>query len=106
MSTTRAVIAQEEIFGPVLSVIRYRDDEMPSGSPTTLPSAWAAACGAPTPSARKAVARRVQTGSIGINGYLPAGSPFGGVKASGLGREFGPEAVAGYQQLKSIYVMG
>jgi geranial dehydrogenase len=33
------------------------------------------------------------------------GSPFGGVKASGMGSEFGPEAVASYQQLKSIYVM-
>jgi len=33
------------------------------------------------------------------------GSPFGGVKASGLGREFGPEAISAYQQVKSIYVM-
>ncbi len=54
----------------------------------------------------KAVAGRVQTGTIGINGYMPSlGSPFGGVKASGIGREFGPEAISSYQQLKSIYVM-
>ena len=54
-----------------------------------------------------AVARRVATGSIGINGYLPdLNAPFGGVKASGLGREMGPESVAAYQQLKSIYQMG
>jgi geranial dehydrogenase len=38
---------------------------------------------------------------------MPAlGSPFGGIKASGMGSEFGPEAVAGYQRVKSIYVMG
>ena len=50
---------------------------------------------------------RVHTGTIGINGYpLAIGSPFGGVKASGIGREFGPEAMSGYQQLKSIYVAG
>jgi acyl-CoA reductase-like NAD-dependent aldehyde dehydrogenase len=59
-------------------------------------------------SARAAnLARRVDTGSIGINGYLPdLNAPFGGVKASGLGREMGPESVVAYQQLKSIFQMG
>jgi acyl-CoA reductase-like NAD-dependent aldehyde dehydrogenase len=42
----------------------------------------------------KDVARRVRTGTIGINGYLPdPGAPFDGVKASGIGRELGPDAV-------------
>ena len=50
------------------------------------------------------VAKRVQTGSIGINHYtLDPAAPFGGVKASGLGRELGPEAIAAYLQLQSIY---
>jgi len=46
----------------------------------------------------------VQTGSIGINHYMldPAG-PFGGVKASGLGRELGPEGLTAFLQLQSIY---
>jgi len=53
------------------------------------------------------LARRVASGTVGVNGYMPSlGAPFGGVKASGLGREFGPEAVGSYQQTKSIYVMG
>jgi len=44
---------------------------------------------------------------VGVNGYLPdLNAPFGGIKASGLGREMGPESVAAYQQLKSIYLMG
>jgi aldehyde dehydrogenase (NAD+) len=52
----------------------------------------------------QAVARRVQTGTIGINQYLPdPAAPFGGVKDSGLGRELGPEGLLGYQQLQSIY---
>ena len=52
----------------------------------------------------KDVARRVRTGTIGINKYLPdPAAPFGGVKASGLGRELGLDAIAAYQQLKSIY---
>ena len=51
------------------------------------------------------VARRVRTGSIGVNGYaLDPGSPFGGVKASGMGRELGPEGLAAFLQLKSIYL--
>jgi acyl-CoA reductase-like NAD-dependent aldehyde dehydrogenase len=50
------------------------------------------------------VARRVRTGTIGVNKYLPdPGAPFGGVKASGIGRELGPEAIGSYQQFKSIY---
>ncbi|HJQ47010.1 MAG TPA: aldehyde dehydrogenase family protein [Amycolatopsis sp.] len=50
------------------------------------------------------VARRVRTGTIGINSYVnDPMSPFGGVKASGLGRQMGPEGLAGYEVLKSIY---
>ena len=68
----------------------------PSRSPTTPNSGSAAACGPATPSAAQAVARRVQTGSIGINHYmLDPAAPFGGVKASGLGRELGPEGLDG-----------
>ncbi len=102
-----AVIAQEEIFGPVLSVISYKDDadavRIANESEFGLGgSVWS------TDSERaKSVARRVASGTVGINGYMPSlGSPFGGIKASGLGREFGPEALTGYQQYKSIYVMG
>jgi aldehyde dehydrogenase (NAD+) len=52
----------------------------------------------------KDVARRVRTGTIGINKYLPdPGAPFGGVKASGIGRELGPNAIGAYQVFKSIY---
>ena len=102
-----ATIAQEEIFGPVLVVIPYKDDadaiRLANDSAYGLGgSVWSS-----DEQRARGVARRVQTGSIGINGYIPSiGSPFGGVKASGLGREFGPEALGSYQQWKSIYVMG
>ncbi len=102
-----ATIAREEIFGPVLAVIPYTDEadavRIANESEYGLGgSIWS------TDEARaRRLARRVQTGTIGINGYMPAiGSPFGGVKASGLGRELGPEALSGYQQYKSTYVMG
>ena len=101
-----ATIAQEEIFGPVLSVIPYDSDadavRIANDSEFGLGgSVWSR-------DAERAlgVARKVNSGTIGVNGYMPSlGSPFGGVKASGMGREFGPEAIGAYQQYKSIYVM-
>ncbi|MGQ0620652.1 MAG: aldehyde dehydrogenase [Panacagrimonas sp.] len=102
-----ATIAREEIFGPVLAIIPYQDEEdairIANDSAFGLGgSVWSI-----DEARARSIARRVQTGTIGINGYVPAiGSPFGGIKASGLGRELGPEALAGYQQLKSTYVMG
>jgi len=97
-------IAREEIFGPVLAVIPYGSDDeavaIANDSEFGLGgSVWTA-----DHERAEAVARRVQTGSIGINHYMidPA-APFGGVKASGLGRELGPEGMLAYQQLQSIY---
>ena len=50
------------------------------------------------------IARQIETGTIGINGYFPAiDAPYGGTKASGMGRENGPEGMAAYQQFQSIY---
>lgn len=102
-----ARIAQEEIFGPVLAVIPYdgEDDAIRIANDSEYGlggSIWSA-----DSEHAKAVAHRVDSGTVGVNGYMPSlGSPFGGVKASGLGREFGPEALGAYQKLKSIYVMG
>ncbi len=49
----------------------------------------------------------MHTGTIGINGYtLDIAAPFGGVKASGLGRELGPEGLAAFRSVKSIYGTG
>jgi len=101
-----SIIAREEVFGPVLAVIPFKDEaeaiRIANDSIYGLGgSVW-------SKDAARAlkVANQVQTGTIGINGYAPAlGSPFGGVKASGLGRELGPEALSGYQQLRSTYVM-
>jgi aldehyde dehydrogenase (NAD+) len=53
----------------------------------------------------RAVAERIETGTIGINGYnLDPVAPFGGVKDSGIGRDFGPEALESYVQLQSIFL--
>jgi acyl-CoA reductase-like NAD-dependent aldehyde dehydrogenase len=100
----RSRIAQEEIFGPVLSIIRYDGDDeavrIANDSDYGLGgSVWSA-----HEDRALAVARQVQTGTIGVNHYAPnMGAPFGGVKASGQGREYSPEAVSHYQSLQTIY---
>jgi len=102
-----AIIAQEEIFGPVLSIIPYGNEEealqIANDSPYGLGgTVWSADSGRAAQ-----LARRIESGTVGINGYLPdLNTPFGGIKASGLGREMGPEAITGYQQYKSVYLMG
>ncbi|MGW5106081.1 aldehyde dehydrogenase [Nocardia sp. NPDC004123] len=100
-----STIASEEIFGPVLSVIPYVDVDdavqIANNSEYGLGgSVW-------TEDAELGldIARRVQTGSIGINNYmLDFASPFGGVKSSGIGRELGPEGIGIFQATKSIYL--
>jgi acyl-CoA reductase-like NAD-dependent aldehyde dehydrogenase len=100
----RHTIAQEEIFGPVLAVIPYdgEDEAVAIANDSAFGlggSVWTA------DAARgQDFARRVQSGSLGINHYLPdPAAPFGGVKASGVGRELGPEGLAAYLQAQSVY---
>jgi acyl-CoA reductase-like NAD-dependent aldehyde dehydrogenase len=100
-----ATIAREEIFGPVLSVIRYDDIDQAVAIANDSDYGLGGSVWTADPDRGLAVARRINTGSIGVNGYtLDPGSPFGGVKASGIGRELGPEGLAAFQQLESIYL--
>ena len=100
-----ATIAREEIFGPVLSVIGYDDVDQAVAIANDSDYGLGGSVWTADPERGLDVARRVQTGSIGVNGYaLDPGSPFGGVKASGMGRELGAEGLAAFQQLKSIYL--
>ena len=87
--TPDARIAQEEVFGPVLAVLRYRTDNeavaIANNSQYGLSSAvWGADVDRAV-----GVARRVRTGQIAVNGCTPGDAPFGGFKQSGLGREGG-----------------
>ncbi|GGG23727.1 aldehyde dehydrogenase [Rhodococcoides trifolii] len=97
-------IAQEEIFGPVLAVIPYGDEDeairLANDSDFGLGgSVWTS-----DDDHGYEVAKKIRTGTIGINHYMvDPSSPFGGVKDSGIGRELGPEAMGSFQQLKSIY---
>lgn len=99
-----ATISQEEIFGPVLAVIPY-DDE---GQAVTIANDSDYGLGGSVWTADSergvAFARQIRTGTIGVNGYVNDPTvPFGGVKASGMGRELGPEGLAPFQVVKTIY---
>jgi acyl-CoA reductase-like NAD-dependent aldehyde dehydrogenase len=97
------LIAQEEIFGPVLAVLTYRDDdeavEIANNSEFGLNGAVFT-----TDYARGlAIASRIRTGTVEINGS-PTGftAPVGGFKTSGIGREAGPEGLDAYTEPRSI----
>jgi aldehyde dehydrogenase (NAD+) len=99
-----ATISREEIFGPVLSVIGYDSDEDAVAIANDSDFGLAGTVWSADPNRALSVARRVRTGTIGLGRYLPDPvAPFGGVKHSGIGRELGPEGLAAYQNLKSIY---
>ena len=102
-----ATVAQEEIFGPVLSVIPYDDEQDALRLANDSVYGLVGSVFSADAERAKDVARRVHTRTIRIDGYPAAiGSPFGGVKDSGIGREFGPEALSSYLDLKSMYISG
>ncbi|HET6167549.1 MAG TPA: aldehyde dehydrogenase [Marmoricola sp.] len=100
----RMRIAQEEIFGPVLSVIPYDGVDQAVAIANDSPYGLGGTVFTSDEAAGLDVARRIRTGTIGVNTYtMDFAAPFGGVKASGIGREFGPEGIGEYTELKSLY---
>lgn len=98
-------IAREEIFGPVLSVISYTDEDEALSVANSSEYGLGGTVWTADPERGARFARRIESGTVGINGYAnDPTAPFGGVKNSGMGRELGPEGLAGYQNVKSIYL--
>lgn len=102
-ATNDMVVSREEIFGPVLVVIPYADEEQAVQVANDSPYGLAGSVWTEDATRGMEIARRVRTGTFGINGYMmDFTAPFGGYKASGIGREFGPEGLDQYLELKSI----
>lgn len=104
--TDAMTLAREEVFGPVMAVLDFdTEDEVIARANATE---FGLAAGVFTADLTRAhrVVRQLQAGTTWINAYnlTPVESPFGGVKASGVGRENGHAAVAHYTQVKSVYV--
>ncbi|OBF10705.1 aldehyde dehydrogenase [Mycobacterium sp. 852002-10029_SCH5224772] len=99
-------IAREEIFGPVITVIPYRDDEQALAIANDSDYGLAGSVWSNDTDRALALATRIHTGTVGVNqGYtMDPFAPFGGVKASGYGRELGPEGLDSYLDTKSIAI--
>jgi len=101
--TTDMVIAREEIFGPVLSIMTYRDDEEAVTIANGTPYGLAAAVWSGDPDRAERIARRLRAGQVDINGgAFNLLAPFGGCKQSGYGRELGTYGLEEFLTLKSL----
>ncbi len=96
-------IAREEIFGPVLSILTYTDVEQAITIANSTPYGLSGAVWSQDESRALAIARRLRTGQVDINGgrFNPQ-APFGGFKQSGLGREFGRYGMATFLEYQTL----
>lgn len=101
-------IAREEIFGPVLTVIPYADEDDAIAIANDSDYGLAGSVWTDDIDRGLGIAARIRTGTFGVNqGYtMDPFAPFGGVKGSGYGRELGREGIDGYTDTKSIAVAG
>ncbi len=98
-------IAREEIFGPVLSVIPYEDADMLASHANDTDYGLAAVIWSRDIGTANRLAHEIKAGTVWINlpPFLDAAAPWGGMKASGVGREMGWDAILAYTETKSVW---
>jgi aldehyde dehydrogenase (NAD+) len=97
-------IAREEIFGPVLSIIPYEDDDDAVRIANDTPYGLSGYVSSGNLDRARKVAAQLRTGMVHINGaHLDSMAPFGGYKQSGNGREWGPHGLEEFLEIKSVY---
>lgn len=100
-----SAIAQDEIFGPVLCITPYGDEGEAIRIANDSDFGLGGVVWSTDQDRALALARRIESGTVGINHYeLHVNAPFGGVKSSGLGRELGPEGLEPYLTPRSFYL--
>jgi benzoylformate decarboxylase len=98
-------IAQEEIFGPVVSILTYTDEDDAAAKANDSVYGLNGAVYSRDPERGYAFARRMRTGGVTVNGLIvDPKHPFGGFKQSGMGREGGPEGLDNYLEVKTIHM--
>jgi aldehyde dehydrogenase (NAD+) len=99
-----ATIAQEEIFGPVLAIIPYTDDDDAVRIANNSIYGLSGAVSSASTSRALSVARRIRTGTVSVNGgmWIAPDAPFGGYRQSGNGREMGAEGLEEYLETKTL----
>ena len=97
-------IAREEVFGPVLSIIPYKDEDEAIRIANDTPYGLSGYVSSTSIEHARSVAARLHTGMVHINNAsLDAQAPFGGYKQSGNGREWGPHGIEEFLETKSVY---
>lgn len=105
--TPQMTLAQEEIFGPVLSIMTYRDENDALNIANGTRYGLAAAVWSRDPERAQLIARRLRSGQVDVNGAaFNLLAPFGGFKESGYGRELGSHGLEEFLELKSIQIVG
>lgn len=106
-ATNDMTIAREEIFGPVLTVIKYTDEDEAVRIANDSDYGLAGSVWTRDVAHGLEISRRVRSGTYGINMYmLDISSPFGGLKQSGVGREFAEEGLSEYTEIQSVVSAG
>jgi aldehyde dehydrogenase (NAD+) len=102
----KSTVAQEEIFGPVLVVLPFDDDEDAIQLADNTIFGLSGAVYSADLDRSLAIARRLRTGTVGVNGaqWFDTSTPFGGYKQSGIGREWGIEGLEDFLEVKAISV--
>jgi aldehyde dehydrogenase (NAD+) len=103
-ASAESYIAQEEVFGPVLTVMRYRSDDEAVAIANNSAYGLGGAVWGSDVERGLGIARRIRTGQVSINGTIPGDAPFGGFKQSGIGREGGVMGLRAYMEPKAIGV--
>ena len=97
-------IAREEIFGPVVSIIRYDTEDEAVAIANDSPYGLSGTVWSSDQEHAERIARQVRTGNIGSNIFmLDFAAPFGGFKESGIGREYGPEGVTSFTETQALH---
>jgi aldehyde dehydrogenase (NAD+) len=100
--TNDMTIAREEIFGPVLSILTYRDDDHAVEIANDTTYGLHAYVFSSDPARARRLASRLEAGRVAINGGYEPLSPFGGFKQSGLGREYGAFGLEGFLEPRAV----